>query len=114
MKVLQTVVRIVIARALLLTAASGTYAAQYSFQAQLSAKLLRAARHDTSLSDKEKLTTHRCAMIEKYYMIGSTRALDQAIKASCRNLMIGVALYAGDDLGKHYPEKLANLSPRTI
>ena len=79
-----------------------------NLQTQLNAQLLRAAKHDTSLSDREKLFSRRCETIEKHVGFSDT-PLGQSIEYSCKGMVIGVTLYAGADLGKHSPEKVAAL-----
>ena len=85
---------------------SPTVHAQADLQTFLGAELLRAAKHDTSMTDHEKLFVHRCATIEKHLGFSDT-PLGRAIEYSCRGLVIGITLYAGKDLGKHSPEKVA-------
>lgn len=77
-----------------------------NLSAYLAAEILKASRHDTSLTDHEKLFEHRCDMIKKYVGYDNT-PMSQAIRYSCSDLVIGIVFYAGSDLGKHSPEKVA-------
>ena len=73
---------------------------------KLGAQILRAAKSDQSLTDTEKLSSHRCHMLKKH--VGFTEsAFSQALAFSCNNVGIGVVFYAGSDLGHHSPEKIA-------
>ncbi len=54
---------------------------------QLGAQILRAAKHDTSLTDHEKLFVHHCKTIEKYVGFSNT-ALDKAIEYSCNHMFL--------------------------
>ena len=71
------------------------------------AEILRAAKAETTLTDHEKLYVHRCAMINKYVGF-SDSPTSQATKHSCDVPEIGIAFFAGDDLGQHSPLKIAN------
>ncbi len=73
----------------------------------LGAKLLKASERDTTLTLDEKLNVHRCKMVSQYLTLTSS-AIDQTIKYSCTAPVVGVAFYAGNDLGHHSPEKIAN------
>ena len=73
----------------------------------LGAKLLKAAKANTSLTVDEKLNVYRCEMVKRYLGFEET-ALGQAIKYSCTAPVVGVVFYIGDDLGKHSPEKIVN------
>jgi len=68
--------------------------------------LLRAAKAEKNLTDQEKLGRYRCDMISKYLGFKDT-VIGKARKYSCNTPEIGVALYAGEDLGDHSPEKVA-------
>ena len=76
-------------------------------QTNEAAAILRAAKHDTSLTDHEKLFVYRCDMIRKYAGFPDTPS-GNATKHSCDRPEIGIAFFAGSDLGKHSPEKIAN------
>ncbi len=67
--------------------------------------ILKATAHDTTRSDKEKLFKDRCKTIEKYVGFEND-VTGQARKYSCDVPGVGIALYAGKDLGKHSPEKV--------
>jgi len=67
--------------------------------------LLRSAKAETSLTDKEKLGRYRCDMIRKYLGFKDT-LVGQARKYSCDEPAIGIVFYAGDDLGEHSPHKI--------
>tara|TARA_R110002049_G_scaffold285233_1_gene466052 strand:+ start:21311 stop:21814 length:504 start_codon:yes stop_codon:yes gene_type:complete len=67
--------------------------------------ILAGLRHDTSLTKKEKLFTYRCESIERTIGFSETPT-GQATKYSCDVAGVGIALYAGNDLGKHSPEKV--------
>lgn len=67
--------------------------------------ILKATAHDTSRSDEQKLFENRCETIAA--TIGFENGVTgQARKYSCEVNGVGIALYAGDDLGKHSPEKV--------
>jgi len=74
----------------------------------LGAQLLRAADNTISADDYQKLSFNRCASLKKYVGFSDT-PLGQATEYSCKGLNIGITLYAGKDLGKHSPEKVAQL-----
>ncbi|MEW8626272.1 MAG: hypothetical protein AB2551_11010 [Candidatus Thiodiazotropha sp.] len=67
--------------------------------------ILEATKHDTTRSDRDKLFKNRCQTIAKYIGFDDTPS-EQARKYSCDVPGIGIALYAGKDLGKHSPEKV--------
>ena len=67
--------------------------------------ILAGLRHDTSLTKKEKLFTYRCESIERTIGFSETPT-GQATKYSCDVAGVGIALYAGEDLGKHPPDKV--------
>ena len=68
--------------------------------------ILRAAMDDVSFTNKEKLTTHRCQMIEKY--LGYEDSVDgKAMEYSCQNDGVGITLYVGEDLDAYTPEQVA-------
>lgn len=55
----------------------------------------------------EKLYGDRCASIEKTIGFADT-PMGHATKYSCDIPCVGIALYAGSDLGKHPPEKVGS------
>lgn len=67
--------------------------------------LLRAAKAETSLTDKEKLGRYRCDMIRKYLGFKDT-LVGKARKYSCDKPSIGIVFYVGNDLGEHSPHKI--------
>lgn len=73
----------------------------------MGAKLLRAAKAEAKLSDHDILIKHRCAMIEKHMSLTSS-ILDKATEYSCTAPVVGVAFYAGKDLGHHSPQKVSS------
>lgn len=68
--------------------------------------IILAAKADTSLTDHEKLFVYRCETVTKYLGFPDTPT-GKATKYSCDVPAIGIAFYAGKDLGKHPPEKIA-------
>ncbi len=76
-------------------------------QTNEAAAVLRAAKSETTLTDHEKLFVYRCDMIRKYMGFPDTPS-GNATKHSCDKPEIGIAFFAGSDLGKHPPEKIAN------
>lgn len=62
--------------------------------------------NETTLTKKQKLFEYRCEMIEKYVGF-SDDPTGKATKYSCDHPAVGIAFYAGKDLGKHSPEKVA-------
>lgn len=60
--------------------------------------ILKASEAEKTLSNKQKLFHYRCEMIEKYLYFNNTPT-DLATKHSCDKAEIGIALYAGKDLG---------------
>ncbi|ODS23240.1 hypothetical protein AB835_09795 [Candidatus Endobugula sertula] len=72
----------------------------------LGAQLIKASKGEINDGNYSDLHFNRCAAIEKY--LGFTDdPLGRAIEYSCKGLVIGITLYAGKDLGKHPPEKIA-------
>ena len=71
------------------------------------AEIIRAAKSETSLTNHEKLYVYRCDMIRKYMGFSDTPT-SRATKHSCDKTEIGIAFFAGDDLGKYSPQKIAN------
>lgn len=57
-------------------------------------------------TDYEKLFVYRCETIDETIGFADTPT-GKATEYSCRAPNIGIALYAGADLGKHPPEKIA-------
>lgn len=78
-----------------------------SLRAILDGEVLGAVKHDTSMTNGEKLYVHRCAIIEKHIGFDDT-PIGQAMKYSCTAPVVGVAFYVGKDLGNHSPVKVAN------
>jgi len=68
--------------------------------------IILAAKADKTLTDHEKLFVYRCKTIAKYLGFPDTPT-GKATKYSCDVPAVGIALYAGKDLGKHPPEKIA-------
>lgn len=81
--------------------------AKLSLDTVLGAKLLKAAEPETSLTVDEKLNVYRCTMVKKYLGFEDT-ILGNALAYSCSKPVVGVVFYAGNDLGQHSPEKIAN------
>lgn len=68
--------------------------------------IIKGNATDTSRTDHEKLFVYRCESIAK--AIGFSETVSgRATKYSCDQPGVGIALYAGSDLGKHPPEKIA-------
>lgn len=67
--------------------------------------LLRESAADTSRTDHEKLFVYRCETIAKTIGFSDTPT-GRANKYSCDEPAVGIAFYAGSDLGKHPPEKI--------
>ena len=68
--------------------------------------ILKAAKANKTLTDHEKLFVYRCKTIAKYLGFSDTPT-GRATKYSCDIPAVGIAFYAGKDLGKHPPEKIA-------
>jgi len=68
--------------------------------------ILDKSKTNKSITDHEKLFIYRYKMMEKYLGFPDTPT-GKATKYSCDVPAIGIALYAGKDLGKHPPEKIA-------
>ncbi|TDF41313.1 hypothetical protein EYS14_00160 [Alteromonadaceae bacterium M269] len=77
-----------------------------TLEALLDSDLLKAALSDETLTKHEKLITRRCYTIEKHLKPSDTPT-SQAVQYSCTAPVVGVAFYAGDDLGEHNPDKIA-------
>ena len=67
--------------------------------------ILAGLRHDTTLTKHEKLFVYRCQSIARTIGFSETPT-GRATKYSCDVPGVGIALYAGKDLGKHSPEKV--------
>jgi hypothetical protein len=67
--------------------------------------LLKESAADTSRTDHEKLFVYRCETIAKTIGFSGTPT-GKATKYSCDQPAVGIAFYAGSDLGKHPPEKI--------
>lgn len=78
---------------------------QADLKLDINRALLREAAPDTSRTDHEKLFVYRCETIEKTIGFSKTPT-GQATKYSCEEPAVGIAFYAGADLGKHPPEKV--------
>ncbi len=74
-------------------------------QALLNAQVTKAAKHDTRLSRMEKLFEKRCEMIEKYLGFKDD-PMGKAMEYSCQEPQIGIAFYAGPDLGDYPPSHI--------
>ncbi len=72
----------------------------------LASELLEASKSDQSISKHDKLFTKRCEVIDKYLPPTST-PIGKAMVYSCTAPAVGVAFYAGKDLGQHSPDKIA-------
>jgi len=67
--------------------------------------ILKATAEDTTRTDRDKLFENRCETIAA--TVGFENDVTGAArKFSCDELGVGIALYAGADLGKHSPEKV--------
>lgn len=71
------------------------------------AAILKASKSEEGLTDHEKLFVYRCDMIRKHLGFPDTPT-GLATKHSCENPEIGIAFFAGADLGNHSPEKIGN------
>lgn len=91
--------------ALLCCAHSGSVMAD--LRVKEAAEILKAAKSETLLSDHEKLSVYRCDMIRKYIGFSDTPT-SQATKHSCDKPEMGIAFFAGRDLGAHSPQKIAD------
>ena len=89
-----------------LTALLWPLSVQADLQTDVNRMLLRESASDTSRSDYEKLFTHRCETIASTIGFSGTPTR-RATKYSCDQPGVGIAFYAGSDLGKHPPEKIA-------
>ncbi len=76
-------------------------------QVNEAAAILKASKSETSLTDHEKLFVYRCDMIRNYMGFPKTPT-GQATKHSCEKPEIGIAFFAGSDLGSHSPDKIGN------
>lgn len=81
-------------------------ASEVDLQTGPSAAILRAVKHDKTRTDHEKLFVYRCEIMDE--VLGyEENPTGQATKHSCDHTEVGIALYAGNDLGNHTPEKVA-------
>ncbi|MCP5274894.1 MAG: hypothetical protein H6936_08615 [Burkholderiales bacterium] len=67
--------------------------------------IIRGNATDTSRTDHEKLFVYRCESIARAIGFSDTPT-GRATKYSCDKPGVGIAFYAGSDLGKHPPEKV--------
>ncbi|SEN38615.1 hypothetical protein [Nitrosomonas marina] len=67
--------------------------------------IIKGNAADTSRTDHEKLFVYRCESIAKAIGFSET-ASGRATKYSCDQPGVGIALYAGSDLGDHSPESI--------
>ena len=82
-----------------------SYSSFAHIDTEINRQILTATKSDTSRTDKEKLFTNRCDTIKKY--VGFEESISgQAREYSCNYTGVGIALYAGSDLGKHSPESV--------
>ncbi len=81
------------------------YSAFAHIDTEINRQILTATKSDTSRTDKDKLFTNRCDTIKQY--VGFEESISgQAREYSCNYTGVGIALYAGSDLGKHSPESV--------
>ena len=77
-------------------------------QTQHDRAILDAASDLTRLSKREKLFVYRCQIMRE--LLGfENNPTGKAQAYSCNETGVGIAFYAGNDLGKHPPEKIARL-----
>ncbi len=76
-----------------------------NLQTILNSQIIQAAKHDSSLTRMEKLFERRCEMIEKYLGYRDN-PMGHAMKYSCQEPQIGIAFYAGPDLGDYPPARI--------
>ena len=70
--------------------------------------ILDATKHDNTRSEADTLFKSRCQTIAS--TVGfENDVTGRAREYSCRETGVGITLYAGNDLGKHPPEKIARL-----
>ena len=67
--------------------------------------IIRGTAADTSRTEHEKLFVYRCESIAETIGFSDTPT-GRATKFSCDEPAVGIAFYAGPDLGKHPPEKV--------
>ena len=79
--------------------------AQSYLDLDINIAILASAKADNSRTDYEKLFDYRCETMVRYLGFPDTPT-GKATKYSCDVPAIGIALYAGKDLGKHPPEKI--------
>lgn len=70
--------------------------------------VLQASAHITKWTKHEKLFVHRCQIMRDVMGFADTPT-GKAQEYSCNETGVGIAFYAGKDLGKHPPEKIARL-----
>lgn len=70
---------------------------------EINRAILKATESDASRTKKEKLFKYRCEIIARHIGFADDPT-GSATKYSCDVLGVGIALYAGKDLGKHSPE----------
>lgn len=71
----------------------------------VNAAILADLPDDPTRTQKEKLYVLRCESISRSIGFSKTPT-GRATKYSCDSPGVGIALYAGEDLGKHSPEKI--------
>ena len=91
---------------LLLIASMVASSAESFLDLDVNLAILKEAVTDKTKTDKEKLFVYRCEMMVKYLGFPQTPT-GKATKYSCDVPAVGIALYAGKDLGKHPPENIA-------
>lgn len=82
-----------------------SFAQEHELKDILAALVLRASKAETSISDADKLMARRCEMLTKYVGFKDT-PMGKAMKYSCDAPQIGIAFYAGPDLGDYPPEQI--------
>ena len=90
----------------LLTALLWPLYVQADLKEDIDRAIIKGNAADTSRTDHEKLFVYRCESIAKAMGFSET-ASGRATRYSCDRPGVGIALYAGSDLGKHPPEKIA-------
>lgn len=91
---------------ILLLAVLWVFPVQADLKEDIDRAIIRGNAANTSRTDHEKLFVYRCESIAKAIGFSET-ASGRATKYSCDQPGIGIAFYAGSDLGKHPPEKIA-------
>lgn len=90
----------------LLTALLWPLSVQADLKEDIDRAIIKGNAADTSRTDHEKLFVYRCESIAKAIGFSET-ASGRATRYSCDHPGVGIAFYAGSDLGKHPPEKIA-------